>query len=143
MDTKFRLDKINDGRYGLELRTDGSLNLRRSGREWIFFWQGVKAPLDLREALVDIAEELNDLRKMRDAMLLLSVCDLPFGRLTGFEERADAEEEHEIAYEFLANMIEPIVQAEDEAEGRVTRKWVRDADLEESAGRAGGMDDDR
>lgn len=126
MDNKFRLDKINGGRYGMVLRTDGSLELKRSGREWIFFWQGVKAPLDLREALADMAEELHDLRKLRDAVLLLSVCDYPFGRLVGFGERADAEDEHEIAYEFLASVIEPIVQNEDGEENLARFKWVRD-----------------
>lgn len=128
MDNKFELEKINDGKFGVVVRTDGSLQLKRSGREWVFFWQGTKQPVDLREALIDMAEELHDLRKLRHALLTICNCDLPFGRLVGFMDREDADNDDvpgsEEAYEFIAHMVEPVVRAEDESEGRVQFKWV-------------------
>lgn len=125
-DTKFKLDALNESKYGVEITKNGDVRITRSNREWVYLYHGVKQPVDVREMLVAMSEELHDLRKMKSAMLQISNCDLPFGRLLGFIEREDAEDEAEAAYEFLASIIEPIQQAEDAETFKDQFKWVLD-----------------
>lgn len=125
-DMKFKMDALNESKYGVEVSKHGDVRITRNGREWVYLYSGAKQPVDIREMVLAMSEELHELRKMKSAMIQISNCDLPFGRLLGFIEREDAEDEAEAAYEFLAAIIEPIQQAEDAETLKTEFKWVAD-----------------
>lgn len=70
--------------------------------------------------------EIEKLHQFRDAMVTLSICDAFGGTLRGFCERDEDDEDHDEAWEIAANVIQPIVIAEDIAAGRYS--WVADED---------------
>lgn len=76
------------------------------------------------------ADELIQLRKFRDAMVDLSVSNYFGGRLSGFCERDEDDDDHDEAWAIVAGVIEPIIRAEDIAAGRV--QWVRIEDGEDA-----------
>lgn len=114
-----RID-VDDGKYTVIQHDLGGVEILRHGQSWLD-GNAIKGV----NCLMAMAYEIEELRKIKQAIVRISVNEYFTGRLEGFTERVDADDDehpsHEItmsdAYELLASVIEPIVQAEDRERG--------------------------